>query len=86
MGDNLRNEPTSSSLTDFLSAEYVYLKPVLAAVTLILKANNVYNEGSLAANSGYLWVSIVYNTSICISLYCLAMFWLCINDDVKPFR
>ncbi|KAG8995291.1 hypothetical protein FRB94_002171 [Tulasnella sp. JGI-2019a] len=66
--------------------QYVYVKPALAAVTMVLKANNVYKEGNLSPSSGYLWVSIVYNTSICISLYCLAMFWVCINDDVKPFR
>ena len=62
------------------------MKPILAAVTLILKVSGVYNEGSLKATSGYLWISVIYNTSICISLYCLAMFWVCINDDVKPFR
>lgn len=54
--------------------------------TLILKACGKFNEGNLRANSGYLYVSIVYNTSICLSLYCLAMFWICVNDDLKPFR
>lgn len=67
-------------------SEYVYVKPVLAAVTLILKASGVYNEGNLTAASGYLWVSVIYNISICIALYCLAIFWVCINDDIKPFR
>ena len=55
-------------------------------VTLILKALGKYHEGDLAARSGYLYVSIVYNFSICLSLYCLAMFWMCINEDLKPFR
>ncbi|KAA1477820.1 DUF300-domain-containing protein [Dentipellis sp. KUC8613] len=66
--------------------QYVQVKPILAVATLILKAAGKYNEGSFRANSGYLYVSIIYNTSICLSLYCLAMFWLCINDDLKPFR
>ena len=68
------------------TSEYVQVKPVLAAATLILKAFGKFNEGDFRANSGYLYVSIIYNTSICLSLYCLAMFWLCINDDLKPFR
>lgn len=55
-------------------------------MTLILKAGGVYNEGNLTASSGYLWVSVVYNISICVALYCLAIFWVCINDDIKPFR
>ncbi|KAG7091858.1 hypothetical protein E1B28_008259 [Marasmius oreades] len=66
--------------------QYVQVKPILAIVTMILKAFNKYNEGDLRANSGYLYVSIVYNFSICLSLYCLAMFWVCVHDDIKPFR
>ncbi|KAF4621605.1 hypothetical protein D9613_012574 [Agrocybe pediades] len=66
--------------------QYVQVKPILAAVTLILKATGKYNEGDFRANSGYLYVSIIYNLSICLSLYCLAMFWVCVNDDLKPFR
>lgn len=66
--------------------EYVQLKPILAVATLILKAVGKYNEGNLKANSGYLYVSIIYNISICLSLYCLAMFWLCVSEDLKPYR
>ncbi|EAU86552.2 DUF300 domain-containing protein [Coprinopsis cinerea okayama7 len=66
--------------------QYVQVKPILAAVTLILKACGKYNEGDFRANSGYLYISIIYNASICTSLYCLAMFWVCVNDDLKPFR
>ncbi|KAF5353999.1 hypothetical protein D9756_006987 [Leucocoprinus leucothites] len=66
--------------------QYVQVKPILAAATLILKAVGKYNDGNFRANSGYLYVSIVYNTSICLALYCLAMFWVCVNDDLKPFR
>ncbi|KAJ7073888.1 DUF300 domain-containing protein [Mycena amicta] len=66
--------------------QYVQVKPILAFATLILKAVGKYNEGSLRSNSGYLYISIVYNISICLSLYCLAVFWMCVNDDLKPFR
>ncbi|KAK7442768.1 hypothetical protein VKT23_020796 [Stygiomarasmius scandens] len=66
--------------------QYVQVKPVLAIATMILKATGKYNEGNLAAGSGYLYISIIYNVSICLSLYCLAMFWLCVNEDLKPFR
>lgn len=62
------------------------MKPILAIVTIILKATGRYNEGDLKANSGYLYVSIVYNFSICMALYCLAIFWMFVNDDLKPFR
>ncbi|THH13905.1 hypothetical protein EW146_g6366 [Bondarzewia mesenterica] len=66
--------------------QYVQVKPLLAVATLILKAVGKFNEGDLRADSGYLYISIIYNASICLSLYCLAMFWLSISDDLKPFR
>lgn len=35
-----------------LRAEYVQLKPILAAVTMILKLTGTYNDGSLRKDSG----------------------------------
>ncbi|KAI0266441.1 organic solute transporter Ostalpha-domain-containing protein [Gloeopeniophorella convolvens] len=66
--------------------QYVQVKPLLAVASLILKAAGKFNEGEFRVDSGYLYVSIVYNASICLSLYCLAMFWLSINEDLAPFR
>ncbi|KAI0051529.1 DUF300-domain-containing protein [Auriscalpium vulgare] len=66
--------------------QYVQVKPLLAVASLVLKAAGKFTEGEFRADSGYLYVSIVYNTSICLSLYCLAMFWLSINEDLLPFR
>ncbi|KAL4063857.1 DUF300-domain-containing protein [Scleroderma citrinum] len=66
--------------------QYVQVKPMLALASSIMKATGTYNEGDFRARSGYLYVSIIYNTSICLSLWCLAVFWMCINEDLKPFR
>lgn len=66
--------------------QYVQVKPVLAIASLALKASGKYNEGEFRSDSGYLYVNILYNASICLSLYCLAMFWLSISEDLKPFR
>lgn len=62
------------------------VKPILAFASLIMKATGTYNEGDFRARSGYLYVSIIYNTSICLALWCLAVFWMCVNADLKPFR
>jgi hypothetical protein len=64
----------------------VQIKPILAVITLILKATGYYNEGEFRWDSGYLYVSVVYNFSIFVALYCLAMFWVCVSEDLKPFR
>lgn len=49
-------------------AEYVQIKPLLVVATVILKATGTYREGRFAGDSGYTYISIVYNTSICLSL------------------
>lgn len=66
--------------------QYALLKPVLALVSVIMKATGTYKEGYLGLTSGYLWTGIVYNISVTLSLYSLAMFWVCLHDDLAPFR
>ena len=66
--------------------QYAYLKPVLGLATIILKATDTYQEGYLGLSSGYLWTGILYNLSVSISLYSLAMFWVCMAEDLRPFR
>lgn len=57
---------------------------MLATVTL--KATDTYREGELSFKAGYTYVSLLYNASICLSLYCLAMFWVAVNKDLQSFR
>lgn len=66
--------------------QYTWIKPVLALATVAMKATGTFQEGILSATSGYLWTSIVYNVSICWSLYDLALFWVCMSTDLQPFR
>ena len=66
--------------------QYTWLKPILALITIIMKATDTLQEGVLSPSSGYLWIGIVYNLSITISLYALAMFWICMVADLRPFR
>ncbi|TXT10945.1 hypothetical protein VHUM_01696 [Vanrija humicola] len=66
--------------------QYVQIKPLLVLTTAIMKATNTYHEGDFKLSSGYTWVTVVYNISISLSLYCLAMFWVAVNKDLKPFR
>jgi hypothetical protein len=66
--------------------QYTWLKPILALASIILKATDTYQEGYIGVTSGYLWTGIIYNLSVTLSLYSLAMFWVCMHDDLKPFR
>ena len=52
----------------WLTTEYVQVKPILVLATTIFKATGTYHEGEFKVTSGYTYVSIVYNISICTSL------------------
>ncbi|RMZ81315.1 hypothetical protein DV737_g2606, partial [Chaetothyriales sp. CBS 132003] len=66
--------------------QYAYLKPVLAVVTIIMKKTGTFKEGYISLDSGYFWTGLIYNVSITVSLYALAIFWVCMAHDLKPFR
>ncbi|KAF2796973.1 DUF300-domain-containing protein [Melanomma pulvis-pyrius CBS 109.77] len=66
--------------------QYTAAKPLLAIAAIIMKATGVYKEGYIGVSSGYFWSGLIYNASITVSLYALAMFWVCMSHDLKPFR
>nr|POE75129.1 transmembrane protein 184 like [Quercus suber]POE94792.1 transmembrane protein 184 like [Quercus suber] len=66
--------------------QYAYIKPVLAVATVIMKATDTFKDGVISWDSGYFWTSVIYNVSICWSLYDLALFWVCMSADLQPFR
>ncbi|OCK83512.1 DUF300-domain-containing protein [Lepidopterella palustris CBS 459.81] len=66
--------------------QYTWMKPLLAVATIIMKATGTYQEGYIGLTSGYFWSGLIYNLSITVSLYALAMFWVCMAHDLKPFR
>lgn len=66
--------------------QYAWIKPVLAIATVVCQATDTFREGIIAVDSGYFWTSLIYNVSICWSLYDLALFWICMSQDLQPFR
>ena len=66
--------------------QYAWIKPALGIATVVMRATNTYQEGYIGLTSGYFWSSVIYNVSITLSLYSLAMFWVCMSKDLQPFR
>jgi len=66
--------------------QYTWVKPMLAVATIIMKATGTYQEGYVGLNSGYFWSGLIYNVSIAVCLYALALFWVCMSKDLQPFR
>lgn len=66
--------------------QYVWLKPVLCFGMLFAECLGIYNVNDMSLKSLYLWFTIVYNFSVSLSLYCLAIFWKILWTDLKPFN
>ncbi|KAK7204512.1 DUF300 domain-containing protein [Myxozyma melibiosi] len=66
--------------------QYAWLKPVFSLLIFLMKAIGIYQEGYISWSSGYFWLGILYNISVSLSLYCLALFWMCLSQPLQPFR
>ena len=54
-----------------------------AVLAIILEMNGLYKEGELSFNSGYLYISVINNISVTISLYSLALFYVATVDKLQ---
>lgn len=66
--------------------QYVWLKPVICFGTLFFEMMGWYNVNDMSYKSIYLWMTVIYNASVTLSLYSLAIFWKILWDDLKPFK
>lgn len=58
----------------------------MAIAATILSITGVYNEGNFSPTSGFLWVTIIINVSVAISMYFLVLFYLVTKKQLKPYR
>jgi len=66
--------------------QFVFLKPILAALTLILYATGHYTEGDWSVGGSFLWITIVYNITYTLALYALLLFYMGTHELLAPFR
>jgi hypothetical protein len=63
--------------------QFVIIKPLHSLLVIVLKSAGVYKEGHIAADSAYIYVSLLYNISICVCLYALLMLYNTAKHDLK---
>jgi len=56
--------------------QYVIVNVLCAIATFILQLLHKFEEGNFAPNRGYLYIMIITNISITISMWCLVLFYL----------
>ncbi|ODQ79218.1 hypothetical protein BABINDRAFT_25503, partial [Babjeviella inositovora NRRL Y-12698] len=66
--------------------QYVWIKPVLLLVISGTQLCGVYDVNDISWLSVYVWTTLIYNCSVSLSLYDLALFWKCLYADLKPFQ
>ncbi|XP_077057257.1 transmembrane protein 184ba isoform X2 [Siphateles boraxobius] len=66
--------------------QFCVVKPLMAMTTVILQAFGKYRDGDFNVASGYLYVTIVYNISVSLSLYALFLFYFSTRDLLSPYR
>ncbi|RXN08319.1 transmembrane protein 184B-like isoform X1 [Labeo rohita] len=65
--------------------QFCVVKPLMAMITVILQAFGKYRDGDFNAASGYLYVTIIYNISVSLSLYALFLFYFATRDLLEPY-
>ncbi|XP_065852390.1 uncharacterized protein [Euphorbia lathyris] len=66
--------------------QFVFLKPVLVVVTLVLYAKGKYNDGNFSPKQSYLYLTIIYTISYTMALYALVLFYVACRDLLQPFN
>ncbi|KAJ8384134.1 hypothetical protein AAFF_G00208360 [Aldrovandia affinis] len=65
--------------------QFCVVKPLMAMVTVILQAFGKYKDGDFNVAGGYLYVTIVYNISVSLSLYALFLFYFATRALLVPY-
>jgi hypothetical protein len=63
--------------------QYVWLKPLICIITGLIE---LFDLDNVLGINPYLVINLVYNISVSLSLYELALFWKCMYTDLKPFN
>lgn len=66
--------------------QYALVRPIVSLVSTVLLILDKYKEGEWDADSGYLYATIINNIGVTISLYCLAMFYQVVKEDIASYK
>lgn len=62
--------------------QYVFLKPILSAIAILLEILGLYHTGSFELKYGYVWIAIILNVSAALSFFFLLTFYELIKKDI----
>ncbi|CAK6961701.1 transmembrane protein 184ba [Scomber scombrus] len=65
--------------------QFCVVKPLMAIITVVLQAYGKYKDGDFNVASGYLYITIIYNISVSLSLYALFLFYFATRELLSPY-
>ncbi|XP_067859043.1 transmembrane protein 184A [Heptranchias perlo] len=65
--------------------QFCVIKPLMAAITIILQVYGKYHDGDFDVRSGYLYITIIYNISVSLALYALFLFYFATSELLSAF-
>lgn len=69
-----------------MTLQFCIVKPLMAALTIILHAFGKYHDGDFQPNGGYLYIMLLNNISISLALYGLFLFYFATKSMLKPYN
>ena len=85
-------DPLWSSRLSFLkfckagTLQFALLKPVCAAIQLVLEAADLYGDSWRQLDRGFPYIALVYNASITLAIYGLVLFYVALRAELASFR
>lgn len=65
--------------------QFCLVKPLMAFIIIFLQSSGHYHDGDWSANTGYIYITIIYNISVSLALYGLYLFYFATRDLLTPF-
>lgn len=66
--------------------QFVLIKPITAIAAILCEEYGIYKEGSYSWDSGFFYLSCITNISISVSLYCLILHYIALEDRLKSYQ
>jgi len=66
--------------------QYVIIKPTLALIIILLDLAGAYHEGDFDFKYGFIYVTVISNFSVSLSMYFLILFYLAVQQELAPYR
>lgn len=68
------------------SLQYVFIKPLLSCIAILLQLLDLYRPGSLSIKYGYFWLTMILNISAAVAIYFILLFYELTKKTIQEYR